>query len=91
MVSIFETIMLLCFGFSWPFNLMKSIRAKSVKGISLPFLALIEIGYISGITAKIIGHNVNYVLFFYFLNLLVVGANIAVYFRNKKLEADTVR
>ena len=83
MASVFETLMLVCFGLSWPFNLVKSIKAKTAKSMSLKFLLLIEFGYICGIAAKFISGNINYVLIVYFLNLAVVGANIAVYFINK--------
>ena len=86
MASLFETLMLVCFGLSWPFNLVKSIKAKTAKSISLKFLLLIEFGYICGIAAKFISGNVNYVLIVYFLNLAVVGANIVVYFINRNLD-----
>ena len=86
MASIFETIMLISFGLSWPFNLVKNIKAKTAKTMSLRFLLLIEFGYICGIAAKFISGNINYVLIAYFLNLAVVGANIAVYFINKKMD-----
>ena len=86
MSSIFETLMLVCFGLSWPFNLVKSIKAKTAKSMSLKFLCLIEFGYICGIAAKFVSGNINYVLIVYFLNLIVVGANIAVFFINKNLD-----
>ena len=54
--------------------------------MSLKFLLLIEFGYICGIAAKFIGGNINYVLIVYFLNIAVVGANIAVYFINRKYD-----
>ena len=86
MASIFETLMLVCFGLSWPFNLVKSIKAKTAKSMSLKFLLLIEFGYVCGIAAKFISGNINYVLIVYFLNLIVVGANIVVFFINKNLD-----
>ena len=88
MASVFETLMLVCFGLSWPFNLVKSIKAKSAKSMSLKFLLLIEFGYICGIAAKFISGNINYVLIVYFLNLAVVGANIIVYFINRKKDIE---
>ena len=80
---LFETAMLVCFGLSWPVNLVKSIKSKTAKATSLKFLLLIFLGYICGITAKFISGQINYVLIVYFLNIAVVGANIAVYFINK--------
>ena len=82
MGSIFETIMLVCFGFSWPMNLIKAYNAKTAKGTSLPFILLIITGYIAGISAKIVSGQINYVLVAYILNLAIVLMNLAVYFRN---------
>ncbi|MBE6742044.1 MAG: hypothetical protein E7570_07050 [Ruminococcaceae bacterium] len=84
MAKIFETLMLVCFGLSWPFNLVKGIKAKTAKSMSLKFLLLIEFGYICGIAAKFISGDISYVLIVYFLNLAVVGANIVVYFINRR-------
>ena len=86
MANLLETIMLICFGASWPINLMKALKARTAKGTSLQFLCMIEVGYTCGILAKITGNNVNYVLFFYFLNIFVVALNIIAYFRNKRLD-----
>ena len=86
MQNILETIMLICFGLSWPINLIKAVRARTAKSISLPFYLLITVGYIAGIAAKFIGGNINYVLIAYFINIIFVILNIAVYFRNKKFD-----
>lgn len=86
MGSIFETVMLLCFGFSWPMNLIKAYNAKTAKGTSLPFILLIIIGYVAGITAKIVTGQTNYVLAAYVLNLAIVLLNLIIYFRNSTLD-----
>ncbi len=86
MGSIFETVMLLCFGFSWPMNLIKAYNAKTAKGTSLPFILLIIIGYLAGITAKIVTGQTNYVLAAYVLNLAIVLLNLVIYFRNSTLD-----
>lgn len=86
MGSIFETVMLLCFGFSWPMNLIKAYNAKTAKGTSLPFILLIIIGYLAGITAKIVTGQTNYVLAAYVLNLAIVLLNLVIYFRNTTLD-----
>ena len=62
MGSILETFMLICFGFSWPLNVIKAYKAKTTKGTSLPFIILIIAGYIAGISAKLINGQINYVL-----------------------------
>lgn len=87
--NILETIMLLCFGCSWPLSLIKNIKARSAKGMSLSFIILILSGYIAGIAAKFfIGlENVKlYVLIVYFFNLIFVSLNLVTYFRNKRLD-----
>ena len=83
---ILETIMLVCFGFSWPINLIKAYKARTAKSTSLPFVLLIIAGYIAGISAKILTGNINYVLVAYLLNLAIVSLNLVVYFRNVALD-----
>ena len=89
MSEIFEIIMIVSFGASWPLNVMKSFKAKTTKGKSLAFLLLIFFGYIAGIISKLINpiymseiSNKWYVLFFYVLNLVMVGADLLLYVRN---------
>jgi len=80
--------MLICFGFSWPLNVIKAYKARTAKGTSLFFILLIITGYIAGITAKFLNHQINYVLVAYFLNLAIVLVNLGVYFRNLKLDSE---
>lgn len=86
MGKILETVMLICFGFSWPLNLHKAYKARTAKGTSLPFIILIITGYIAGISAKIVSGQINYVLIAYIINLLIVSLNVIVYFRNVSLD-----
>jgi len=81
-----EAGMLVCFGFSWPLNVVKAYKARTAKGTSFAFIVLIITGYIAGISAKIINNQFNYVLGVYFLNLAIVSANVFVYIRNKSLD-----
>ena len=83
---LFEAAMLVCFGFSWPLNVIKAYKARSAKGTSLAFIILIITGYVAGIMAKFINHQLNYVLVVYFLNLAIVMSNLIVYFRNVALD-----
>ena len=91
MGSILETAMLLCFGFSWPLNVIKSYKAGTTKGTSLPFILLIITGYVAGITAKVVNHQITYVLAAYILNLAIVSLNMIVYFRNLALDKRRVQ
>jgi hypothetical protein len=89
MGAIFETIMLVCFGLSWPINVVKAYKAGTTKGTSLPFILLIITGYFAGITAKVVNGQFNYVFIVYIINLLIVMLNVIVYFRNYHLDKKT--
>ena len=86
MAQLLEAIMMICFGLSWPMALVKNIRAKSAKGMSLPFILLIISGYVAGTIAKVISDNITYVLIVYLLNLTIVTMNLMVYFYNRRLD-----
>ncbi len=93
MSELFEIIMILSFGASWPMNVYKSYRARTTKGKSLGFLCLIFFGYIAGIISKLINEAYMasiaskwYVLFFYVLNLIMVGLDLCLYARNYRLD-----
>lgn len=83
---VFETIMLVCFGISWPISVYKSITSRSTKGKSIVFTLAIIVGYIAGITSKIVGGNFNYVFALYLLNLAFVCVDCALYFINRRRE-----
>ena len=89
----FEIIMVICFGASWPFNIIRAYRGRTTKGTSLLFMTLIAIGYIAGVLCKIFtiidtGLSwLGYVAFaFYIINLIMVSLGIVIYFRNLKIE-----
>jgi len=88
---LFEAVMLVCFGFSWPLNVIKAFKARTAKGTSLAFIILIITGYVAGISAKFINHQFNYVLAVYFLNLVIVMSNVVVYIRNRALDKKAER
>ncbi|MBQ7949136.1 MAG: hypothetical protein IJ284_05180 [Clostridia bacterium] len=90
MVTVLESIMLICFGISWPVSVYKSVTSKSTKGKSLVFMIAIIVGYIAGIMGKIIGGNHNYVLVLYIINLLFVSVDFVLYFVNRHREKVAV-
>ena len=88
MTDILETMMLVCFGLSWPISVIKNVKARTAKNMSLKFTLLIIAGYICGISAKILNGTFNYVLVVYFINLIAVSCNVVVYFVNKKYDKE---
>ncbi len=94
LAEISEIIMIVSFGASWPFNVIKSYKARTAKGKSLLFLCLILFGYVAGIASKLVNEAYMasfaskwYVLFFYVLNFVMVSADLVLYIRNKRLDA----
>jgi len=84
-MSIFEIIMLLCFGLAWPFSIYKSIISRQTQGKSILFLIIVVIGYISGIIHKLL-YSRDWVVMLYALNALMVLVDIVLYYRNKRFE-----
>lgn len=85
-MKIFEMVMLICFGLSWPISVYQSVKSKSTKGKSVFFIFAVIIGYVSGIIGKVVNGDVSYVLVLYCVNLAVVTADLAIYYVNKKRE-----
>ena len=93
MAEFLEIVMIVSFGASWPLNVIKSYKSRTAKGKSFLFLCLIFFGYIAGIASKFLNEAYMsafaqkwYVLFFYFLNLFMVGLDLVLYFRNLRLD-----
>ena len=83
-MSIFEIAMLICFGAAWPFSLYRSYRSRTNAGKSLFFLGVVFLGYVSGILHKIF-FSPDPVIGLYILNGLMVGGDIFLYFRNRRI------
>ena len=89
--KVLEALMIVLFGISWPFNLLKSIRSKTTKGKSLLFLCLIDLGYIAGLTSKFFSDSFVWatdwwIFVIYCINFTLVTADLIVYFINKSRE-----
>lgn len=82
----FEMCFLLCFFAAWPANIYKSLKSRTALGKSVVFEYLVVAGYIFGIVAKLTDDHISFVLGFYILNLLVVCADIMLYYRNRRLD-----
>ena len=91
MPEFFEILMIVCFGVSWPLNVIKSYKARTTKGKSLWFLILIFVGYIFGIASKLLMPAFKwYVMFFYVLNIIMVGLDLILYLRNYRPDKDNM-
>ncbi len=88
MEHFFEIVMLICFGFSWPFALIKTFKTKRVEGKSFFFMYLVAFGYIAGINHKLF-IKFDFVIILYIINLVLVCSDIIAshYYHNKNKEA----
>lgn len=83
--SVFEALMIICFGVSWPAGIWKTYTTKSVRDISVLFLWFVFVGYISGVLFKLTdvhpGSGISPVIFLYILNTVMVGIELVLYYR----------
>ncbi len=76
---VFEMVMLITFGASWPMQIVKTIRVKNPMGKSFIFQYLIVLGYICGIVSKIYGPADKYwLIWVYLLDLSLVGTDLVL-------------
>ena len=78
-MSIFEVVMLICFGISWPVSIAKALRTKVVTGKSPLFMAIVCLGYVSGIVHKAV-YAFDWVIVLYVMNMLLVAVDLSLYF-----------
>ena len=98
MTDFLEALMILCFGISWPISIRKSWVARTAKGKSLFFEVFIWVGYIFGMTRKVLlwsqaqaaGAHLEFLFYlgwaFYVLNFIEITIDMLLYFRNTKLD-----
>ena len=93
MMELLEALTILCFGLSWPLSIYKSYTSRTAKGKSLFFEGFLLLGYAFGITRKIMqisGGEDGFIFFlgffFYVLNFIEISIDVALYFRNVKLD-----
>lgn len=79
-MSIFEIIMLICFGLSWPVSIEKALRTHQVAGKSPIFMIFVCVGYLSGIVHKMLYHP-DWVVALYALNMTMVLVDLTLYLR----------
>jgi len=78
-ISVWEILMLLCFAFSWPISIVKSLKTKMVIGKSPLFMIVILLGYVFGIINKLL-NNYDVVTYLYAFNFLIVSFDLFLYF-----------
>ena len=100
MVDLLEALTIFCFGLSWPISIRKSWTSRTAKGKSLFFEIFLLVGYIFGIVRKVIlfanavsaGQSEGFLFylswFFYVLNFIEISIDVALYFRNVKLDKE---
>ena len=79
-MSIFEAIMLICFGVSWPISIAKALRTKVVEGKSPLFMSIVCFGYMSGMVHKAL-YSFDWVIWLYAVNLIMVATDLILYYR----------
>ena len=86
--SILETMMILCFGISWPLSIARMYKSRTTGGKSVLFSCFILIGYLCGIASKMMTHNYNLAFIFYIINTCMVTIDILLWFRNHRYELE---
>ena len=84
-MSIFEAVMLVCFGAAWPFSIYKSYKSRTNGGKSFWFLLIVLAGYISGLIHKF-KYSFDAVTFLYALNGSMVLIDILLFLRNRGVD-----
>lgn len=88
-MSVFEAIMLICFGASWPAAVYKTYTTKNVESKSLLFMSLIILGYLAGMAHKYF-NSYDFVFWLYVANLALVLCDLVLYFRYKERPAKKI-
>ena len=78
--EVLEFAMLFAFGFSWPFAIVRTYRAKRVDGKSPMFSIIVIVGYLCGIAAHLVEGTKLWLVPVYLLDILLVSTDLALYF-----------
>lgn len=81
--------MLICFGVSWPFSIIKALRTRHVRGKSRVFLSFVFVGYVAGVISKLVYAHVHstpveWVTALYAFNGALVFIDLLLYLRFSK-------
>lgn len=89
--QILEGIMLVCFGASWPIDILHTLRIRRASGKSLLFMGLIILGYLTGIASKfcrgsVSSEPIETVTWLYALNAVLVAVDLVISGYYQRLE-----
>ena len=82
--------MLFAFGFSWPFAIARTYRAKRVDGKSPAFMVIVLLGYLCGIAAHLVEGTKLWLCIVYLVDMALVSTDLCLYFhysRQRRAEA----
>ena len=79
-MSFFELGMIICFGIGWPVSVFKAIKTKDVSGKSPLFMIIILLGYLSGLTHKVV-YSWDIVILVYLFNTIMVALDLVLYYK----------
>ena len=82
--QVLEFAMLFAFGFSWPFAIVRTYRAKRVDGKSPAFMIIVLIGYLCGIAAHLVEGTKLWLCWVYLLDMALVSTDLALYFHYRR-------
>ncbi len=82
--EILEFAMLFAFGFSWPFAIARTYRAKRVDGKSPMFSIIVIVGYACGIAAHLVEGTKMWLVPVYMVDILLVSTDLVLYFHYRK-------
>lgn len=80
MSEILEFAMLFAFGFSWPFAIWRTWRAKRVDGKSPYFMIIVLLGYACGIGSHLVEGTKLWLCYVYLADMALVSTDLVLYF-----------
>lgn len=80
LAEVLEFAMLFAFGFSWPFAILRTYRAKRVDGKSPHFMCIVIFGYLCGIAAHLVEGTKLWLCWVYLVDMALVATDLTLYF-----------
>lgn len=73
-------MMLVAFGFSWPFAIARTYKTKRVDGKSPHFMIIVILGYLCGISAHLVEGTKLWLCSVYLVDICLVATDLSLYF-----------